>query len=546
MKFKKTISFATLFLSLASLSSCSFFNFIKNEVILDGGANIELSVGNSVSVSENVIKPTDYEITNTMSFYENNSIYRNVKYCPSTGNSKLLVLPIDLSGLKFSTASKTNVNVPYSATSTNKGLINEAFFGNSSSLSYESVNTFYTKSSYGKLNLTGDVADWYDVTKSGFKYINDISSTDDVIKIMNDAISYLSIDTSLYDSNKDGYIDGVWLIYNYYDYSSAKKIGLNINSNYWAYTFWDQSTKTASLTKPVTNCFAWASFDFLKSSGTNKVDSHTYIHETGHMLGLDDYYDYNANYSPLGGVDMMDANVIDHNYYSKMLLGWVKPYIVSGDCKITLSTINDENNFIIVPYNGLSLISKNGKKYFNPFDEYILIEYYSPTGLNKVDSETKYSNGYKAQTNSGFRVYHVDGRLLKIGYSNGSYSGEYYDGSDLNVNDVLSKFVTNTGTGNDGESEEVAYINLKKQGVKFNTSFHYSDYYHEIMLIDKAKNYSNYKEPYVSLINDKFVSSDNNSLFYSGDVFSLSTYSSSFINKKFNNPKTFDSNVKFM
>lgn len=545
MKFKKTISFGALFFGVACLSSCSFFPGAQRNIILDNGANINLSVADTVSVSDNVIKPSDYEMTNTMSFYKTNSIYKNVKYVPSTGDSKILVLPIDLSGLKYSTAHLKPISTSFAATSENKEKINEAFFGSSSTLSYESVNTFYKKSSYNKLNLTGDVASWYDVTKSGYKYLGDIKSESDVIQIMNDAVTYLDIDTSLYDSDKDGYIDGVWLIYNYYDYITAKKQGSNISSNYWAYTYWDQSSKTPSTTNPVTNCFAWASYDFMDKSEVNLIDSHTYIHETGHMLGLNDYYDYNSNYSPLGGVDMMDANIIDHNYYSKMLLGWVKPYIVSGDCDITLSTKNDENNFIIVPYNGLSLITKNGKKYFNPFDEYILIEYYTPTGLNKNDSDKKYENGYKAQTNSGFRVYHIDARLVSIKYYNGTYVGSYYDGEDLSVNESLTKFSTNTGEGSNGENEEVIYANLRNKGVIFSSSFHYSSLYHEIMLIDKSGNYSSYSKPFYSTITKKIVSCDNNSLFYSGDVFSLSTYSSSFISKKFNNGKTFDSNVKF-
>lgn len=536
MNFKKIFSFSLLFFGIASLASCSIFDYIyKKEFIMDGGATINVSSGETFSASENVLKPSEYEYKLTIKDYEENSIY-NVKYLPSTGNAKLLVIPIDLSGL---------VSIkPYQATSTLKANINEAFFGTSSNLYYESVSSFYKKSSYDQLNISGSVTDWYDVRNSGFSSLSSIRSEENVIQIMNDAISYLKIDTSKYDADGDGYIDGVWMIYNYYDYATAKNYGKQINSNYWAYTYWDQEKKTPSKTNPVTNCFAWASYDFIEESGKNKIDSHTLIHETGHMLGLSDYYDYNSSISPLGGVDMMDANIIDHNYYSKMILGWVKPYIVRGDCSITLSTTNDRYNFFIIPYNECSLSKVGDTYYFNPFDEYILVEYYSPTGLNEVDSLNKYANGYKGYTTSGFRVYHVDARLVKITTTKSGYNGTYYGGEDLTSFDTLDRFSTNTGNGNNGQNEEKIYAELRQYGVTFASNFHYSNYYNEIMLIDKSGRYT-YEKPYYSATTQKIVSSDDKSLFQANDNFSISTYSEMFINGKFNNLKTFDSNIKF-
>ena len=538
MKFKKILSVSAIFLGLVSLSSCSIFDFIyKKEFILDGGATVNVTSGETFSATENVIKPDDYEYRLTMKEYEENSIY-NVKYLPSTGDAKLLVIPIDLSSI-------LPISKPYPATSTVKSNINETFFGSGSNLYFESVSSFYQKSSYNQLNITGTVTDWYDVSKSGFSSLSGINSEDAVIKIMNDAIDYLNINTSDYDANKDGYIDGVWLVYNYYDYITAKSKGISLNSNYWAYTYWDQNKKTPSLTNPVTNCFAWASYDFILEKGINNVDAHTFIHETGHMLGLSDYYDYNSKISPLGGVDMMDANIIDHNYYSKMLLGWVKPYIVTGDCSIVLSTTNDKNNFFIIPYNECSITKVNNKYYFNPFDEYMLVEYYSPTGLNKIDSQTKYSNGYQGYQSSGFRVYHVDARLIAIETSKSGYTATYYSGEDVSTGlYVLRRFSTNTGSGSNGENEEKIYAELRNLNVKF-SDFHYSNYYNEIMLIDKSGRYSNYTNPFVSTTTEKIVSSDDKSLFTKGDNFSISTYSEAFINSKFNNQKTFDSNIKF-
>ncbi|MGD0782738.1 MAG: hypothetical protein ABSA30_07760 [Candidatus Aminicenantales bacterium] len=54
------------------------------------------------------------------------------------------------------------------------------------------------------------------------------------------------------------------------------------------------------------------------------------MHETGHALGLPDYYDYDPTVGPGGGLgelDMMDADRGDHNCFSKMLLDWVTPQV---------------------------------------------------------------------------------------------------------------------------------------------------------------------------------------------------------------------------
>jgi hypothetical protein len=39
--------------------------------------------------------------------------------------------------------------------------------------------------------------------------------------------------------------------------------------------------------------YAFAGVDFIKSGVKDKINSNAYIHEFGHMLGLEDLYDYN-------------------------------------------------------------------------------------------------------------------------------------------------------------------------------------------------------------------------------------------------------------
>ena len=69
------------------------------------------------------------------------------------------------------------------------------------------------------------------------------------------------------------------------------------------------------------------------TTATGTFDPIVVIHETGHALGLPDYYDYDDTVGPRGGVgglDMMDGNWGDHNCFSKFLLDWMTPTVVSG------------------------------------------------------------------------------------------------------------------------------------------------------------------------------------------------------------------------
>ena len=88
---------------------------------------------------------------------------------------------------------------------------------------------------------------------------------------------------------------------------------------------------------------------------------------------------------------MMDANVGDHNAFTKLLLGWVDPYVVTGNCSLTLSSFGASGDCV--------MICKNKA---DPFSEYYIIDYYTPDGLNAM--EKGYSGLFSV---AGVRVYHV-------------------------------------------------------------------------------------------------------------------------------------------
>lgn len=370
---------------------------------------------------------------------------------PSRGNPNLLVVPVSFSdGLGFSTRDLENIQ--------------QTFFGEDNASGWESVASYYKKSSYGNLNIGGMIANQVNLTHSSTYYANNYNGSDNsaITTAMADIISEVYkalVDqfgrTDLmnkFDTDKDGLLDGIWMVYDVEDNS-------RLSSLFWAYTGWNVSDVdggTTGVRNPITD-YCWASISFMnKDSRLNGQDAHTFIHETGHLLGLEDYYDTEyAGISPFGGLGMMDNNILDFDAYSKWALGWINPAIyttktLTTTAEVTLRPFESSGDALVI---GLP----NNYGWFG--EEYIILEYYTPTGINELDSSRKYnsdnifsSQGYpQGYTDSGIIAYHVDSRygIYTLG-SNNTPSFERYvyteanlDESNLVGNNQFFRLVTN-------------------------------------------------------------------------------------------------------
>jgi M6 family metalloprotease-like protein len=398
--------------------------------------SIQLSDGDSLKV-KSVSASDDFLDSGFCSElkYEKSSIYANVKdfsdmlstngpmtdgCLPSLGSPRVLVVPINLDSSKATSKILNDIEVAFNGTSNETG--------------WESVKSYYYKSSYGKLNLTFDVLDeWYE-PKNSMSYYNSYYTdyADGSTLLLDEVLEYYdaTIDFSDYDYNGDGYIDAVWLIYNCdVDYDSN-------DSLYWAFQSWSYSEETYDECCPYYYAFAGTDFMYEEEPGydnTNiKVDAHSYIHETGHLMGLDDYYDYDENTGADGGMyyaDMMDGNIGDHSSVSKLLLNWIDPTVITGEGEILVEfTSFTETGFVVlIASHSLSSI----------YDEYFLIEFYTGTGLNEND-EPVYDDYYEYDgAVYGIRILHVDANIcynsdgeVDLNGGNAYESGFKYDNSD--------------------------------------------------------------------------------------------------------------------
>ncbi len=309
-------------------------------------------------------------------------------YAPSSGDVKMLVIPISFVG-------STTTGYTKYITSWNSNKLNDVkdyYFGEENSLA-----SYYKTASFNKINITGFVSKQYQNSTITIQQILSQSDNDYsyLWDMMDDALNfvydtYKDIDWSKYDLNQDGCIDNIHLITNY--------TSTNWNDALWPHMFYTHRQGTVE--KPMINVYSISGIGFVD-------DSITAIHEQGHIFGLEDYYDYttNSNRDYIGEADMQSHNVFDWNSFSKLSMGWVNPYVVDGtskNFKITISAASLNGDCLIIPAN---YETWNGSAH----DEYFLIELFSPFGNNQKDWN---GNWKTALGEYGVRLYHVDARVF--------------------------------------------------------------------------------------------------------------------------------------
>lgn len=431
-------------------------NYELNEVIANNEKLVKRPSGEyifSLIEYENNVVITTSKLNNlTISTYEGdtnlNSYYtlwknRGYPHFKSVGENNLLVVPLKIKGYE-----------EY-ATSENLNKIRDSFFLEDSlnTLGYYSLSEYYKISSYNKLNIKGEVTPWIDLdlttkeisSSSISNYTLDCGTYFPTEKAINYIKENLNIDLTKYDNDKDGFIDGVYFIYGcptFLDDSSLSP------STFWNFTYYNVLNKDkASISSPVLMTYSWSSFDMLsKGSDKTKLDTHTYIHEFGHQLGLNDYYDtsnsggLNPYTSPMGGLDMMDNNVGDHSAFSKFALGWINPFVVSGDIgsvEVEIRSLIESGECIILPTSNYNN---------TPFDEYLMIEYIKNNSINKVDSTNGYPSTFytdgriiRFYSKNGIRITHIDARSVDTNL-------DYTD----NINDMVMTKFSNTASTKQG------------------------------------------------------------------------------------------------
>ena len=273
-----------------------------------------------------------------------------------------------------------------------------------------SLSEYYNIASYNKIQINSFVTDWYDLDISfennKSKSLESYEGLDE--KIIEWVLEYYpNLNMSLFDKDGNALFDSIIFI------NTADMYG---EEGYYrtgfagAYRLMKEYTDkyTNTLEKPGINTYININLGFffddqIVNEEMKGLNNKTLIHEYGHVFGLVDYYDTIGSLKPLGGYDMQDANLGDWNPFSKYSVGWITPNVIteevfngSTSIDVKIESFTETGGVLLIPaishdYNG------------TPFDEYIMLELFTPTGLNKYDSID-----YGINETIGVKMYHVN------------------------------------------------------------------------------------------------------------------------------------------
>jgi M6 family metalloprotease-like protein len=290
---------------------------------------------------------------------------------PTTGNVKILVLLIEFS------------DYLHQPQNTRESIESKLFGDGSGGTPYESLRNYYRRSSYNQLEITGNVLGWYNTgaPRSGIPMNN--TGRQNLIKQALNYYDGLEHDFTQYDNDGDGAIDYLVVIWTGPD---------NGWSNFWWGYMTNFTDGAYRLDGKRLSTYSWQ-WEARPYPGT--FTPRVVIHETGHALGLPDYYDYDDTVGPDGGVgylDMMDASWGDHNCFSKFLLDWINPPAYSsGTHVITLNASGtSQDAAVLMP----------GAVAGNEFGEFFMIQ-----------NRHRVGNDPSSYPTDGLLIWHVDSRL---------------------------------------------------------------------------------------------------------------------------------------
>jgi len=263
-------------------------------------------------------------------------------------------------------------------------VVDDRLYGNgeSSAYPYESMTNFYRRSSYGLLDIAGSTLGWYTTPYPRSEVVESYVGRQALIKEVFTHYDTEGHDFSQYDNDGDGVIDYLVIVWTGAHGEWA--------SFWWGYqtSFWNDNFEVDGV-QIGTYSWQWENYDW-----PGEFDPEVVIHETGHALGLPDYYDYDDAIGPRGGVgglDQMDGNLGDHNAFSKWVLGWLTPEICNEASHQLLLAPNDETPE--------ATVLMHGNPVTDPYAEYFMVQHRRRQGN---DAEIP---------NDGLLIWHLDARL---------------------------------------------------------------------------------------------------------------------------------------
>lgn len=293
-----------------------------------------------------------------------------------TGDAKMLLVRVEFADVKFEDSKIYSDEEFYEMVMGN---------GDTANFPYESLSAYYKRSSYNKLNISADRVYSCTLSENRDAYEWEDFGEQALIKEVMEQLDDM-VDFSDYDANNDGQLDGICINF------AGENTGWG--STWWShkYKFLDSSITFDGVTP--------GGYIFLETyTNDDSYGTQTLIHETGHLLGLPDYYSQNSE--GIGTTDMMNNNCGDHNGFSKWLLGWIEEENIlrinrdSGDKEVVLAPLSCES-----PEDN-KLIAVVAPEDTSIYSEYFIVQYDEYMGNQSI---------FELES-PAYRVYHVNAQL---------------------------------------------------------------------------------------------------------------------------------------
>lgn len=303
-------------------------------------------------------------------------------YFPHTGSPKALVLLVQFQDVKFKSADPVATFNHYlnAMEGDERPAVDlEAYNDGKSHTNYGSVRQYFESMSMGKFTPQFDIVGPLTVSKNSAYYGKDTSkpgqgSDDNDGQMISEACALAAaekkVDFSQYDSDGDGYVDLVYVIYAGY----SQSWGGNSDNCLWPKSGTDTFYKYDTAGNKI-NPSEILKYNgvIIRRFGINNELNETpndkdkkgrdylngiglFCHEFSHTLGLPDLYDNNGNYNNQSPDywDLMDGGEYTYNGYcptpyspwEKEMMGWTTPITLAADQpqQLTLEPYSDTNS----------------------------------------------------------------------------------------------------------------------------------------------------------------------------------------------------------
>ncbi len=446
-------------------------NELPDDVVIKEGVKLQIEY-------QGIIENVDIKFIekgNYSSYFESHPY----QHTDAVGNIKSLVIPLVWNDQK----DMKKDEILQSIKTVFGSIIDEN--GNVTTYDYENASKFTLSeymniSSYGLLQIDSFVTDWYE-SEYNYDDIKDSVPEEDYIEgIVNWAINTYNLNINDFDHDNNGVIDSIIILHtgetHRYDSYVQASWGGAVRWTFHNQTKDENYNYIIDTNNPIFVNAITSSISFMYNEVENyNVENSTaltMIHEFSHNFGIVDYYSLSDENDVLGNYDMQTSNVGDWNVFSKYAVGWVEPTLVNQDdfantntVTFTLDEFAENGSVLLIP-------ARNYNYNGTPFDEYIMVELFTPKKLHEFDSVE-----YGLNETVGVRIYHVNSAMIVIKHVDYDTGDHEYNVS--RTNDYGAQIIELIQKGKVNEFQDMDFSNNRLSSEDFfyeGDSFDVSEY----------------------------------------------------------------------